>query len=172
MKPDGWKRATTIAGAALAAAVLSDAAMAQYVWIGNNGVKQYSDRPPPASVPPQRILKAPGRAAPPASVPDSAASPAHPPVATQAGTPTLAQRNAEFQKRRIEQAEQERKAADQQALAAERDRACRQARAFQRTLESGVRIARTGANGERVFLSDKEREQEAADVRRHVAQCG
>src|SRR5690606_22642704 len=165
MNPNGWKRAITIAGGALAAALLCGAAMAQYVWIEENGVRQYSDRPPPASVPPQRILKAPGKAAAPAApasspagaVPEAGAGPAPALDSTRADAPTLAQRNAEFQRRRIEQSEKEQQAAQQQTLAAERQRACEQAGAYQRTLESGMRIARTGPNGERLFLSDSER---------------
>ena len=35
---------------------------AQYVWLNDKGVKQYSDMPPPAAVPNQRILKSPGPA--------------------------------------------------------------------------------------------------------------
>ena len=176
MNSNGWKRAITIAGGALAAAVLSGAAMAQYAWIGDNGVRQYSDRPPPSSVPSHRILKAPGRAAPPAGdtaghAADPASNPAQAPDSAQPAAPTLAQRNAEFQKRRIEQAEKAEKAAEQEKLAAERKRACEQARAYQRTLESGARIARTGADGERAFLSDNERSQEAAHTRRFLAQC-
>ncbi|MGV3653414.1 MAG: DUF4124 domain-containing protein, partial [Noviherbaspirillum sp.] len=76
MNSNGLKRAITIAGGALAAALLSGAAMAQYAWIGDDGVRQYSDRPPPASVPSHRILKAPGKAAAPAG--DSAGLAADP----------------------------------------------------------------------------------------------
>ena len=35
-------------------------AFAQWQWIGNDGRKVYSDRPPPSDVPTQRIIKQPG----------------------------------------------------------------------------------------------------------------
>lgn len=172
MKSHGWKSAT-IVSAALAGAILSSAAFAQYAWVGDNGVRQYSDRPPPSSVPPQRILKAPGKAAPAsAAQAEAPAGPAETQATRQPAPPTLAQRNADFQKRRIAQAEQAGKAAEQEGLAAERARGCEQARAYQRTLESGARIARTDKNGERAFLSDGERAQEAAQTRRLLNQCG
>ena len=36
-------------------------AMAQYIWLDEKGTKQFSDTPPPASVPKNRIIKEPGR---------------------------------------------------------------------------------------------------------------
>src|SRR5471030_2362506 len=48
-----------LAGGALLA--LSAQALAQYIWLDEKGIKHLSDRPPPPSVPDQRILKAPGK---------------------------------------------------------------------------------------------------------------
>ncbi|MBS0307625.1 MAG: DUF4124 domain-containing protein, partial [Proteobacteria bacterium] len=42
---------------ALAVCGFTASAMAQYIWLDDKGVKQYSDTPPPASVPKKRILK-------------------------------------------------------------------------------------------------------------------
>ena len=43
----------------IAALGFATAAMAQYVWVDDKGVKQFSDMPPPASVLKNRILKQP-----------------------------------------------------------------------------------------------------------------
>src|SRR5205823_1792862 len=53
-----WKRVAAV----LAVSGFSCAAQAQYVWLNERGVKQFSDMPPPASVPENRILKSPGAA--------------------------------------------------------------------------------------------------------------
>lgn len=44
----------------------SSLAHAQYSWIDEKGVRQFSDRPPPPGTPAEKILKAPGHAATPA----------------------------------------------------------------------------------------------------------
>ena len=141
-------------------------AAAQYVWLDEKGTKQFSDMPPPPSVPRSRILKQPGAA--PASVPQDASE--EKPAAAKA-EPTIAEKNAEFRKRKAEQAEKEKKAADEAARAAENAKNCERARDFQRTLDSGERIVRTDKAGERSFLSDEQRAQESRDNRRVLADC-
>lgn len=151
---------------------LAGTALAQYVWLDGSGVKQYSDLPPPVSVPAARILKTPHPA--PASVIDTAPAP------TDAGTnadkpktpPTLADKNAEFNKRRAAQAEQEKKAAEQNRIAAEKTKNCDRARQYQKTLASGIRIASTNKNGERVFLDDAQRAQEQQEAKKVLQDCG
>lgn len=138
-------------------------AAAQYVWIDDKGTRHFSDMPPPASIPDSRILRQPGKRS---SDADSAAAD----KAEPAG-PTLAERNAEFRKRRAEQAEKEKKAAEDAAHAADRSRNCERAREYQRTIDSGVRIARTDRNGERSFLTDEQREQESRETRKLLDDC-
>lgn len=142
-------------------------AIAQYVWLDEKGVKQYSDMPPPASVPDKRILKQPGTPAPanPSDQPDTAD--AVPPKTA----PTLAEQNAAFRKRQQEAAEKEKKTAEHSRLAAEKAKNCDRARGYLRSLESGERIAHTDRNGERVFLSDEQRSAEMHDARQALANC-
>jgi hypothetical protein len=153
----------------------SASASAQYVWINEKGVKQYSDMPPPASIPTNKILKHPG------GIPALASSG---PQAEQAAasdsdtTPekakqplTTAEKNAEFQKRKLEQAEKDKKAAEQQQQTAEKAKNCERAQAYQRSLESGERLARTDKNGERYYLSDQQRSQETQENRRILDSC-
>lgn len=158
----------------LATLAVSSAAFAQYVWLDERGVKQYSDMPPPASVPQKRILKAPGSSS--RAVASTSAESAAP--ATQGEetakdkTPlTTAEKNADFNKRRAEQAEKEKKAAEEAQRVAENAKRCEQARSYQRALQSGTRIARTDNNGERSFLSDEQRASEAREAQRILDAC-
>ena len=133
-------------------------AQAQHVWLDAKGVKQYSDMPPPAGTPASRVLQSPG-------VRTAA------PTADQPAAPSVAERNAAFEKRRIEQAERETKEGERVRTAADNARNCEQARTYQRTLASGERIAKLDKNGERAYLSDQERAQEMATAQRMLAQC-
>src|SRR6478672_9066490 len=88
-------------------------AAAQYVWTNENGVRQYSDRPPPASVPDSRIIRGKNMPAAmlssaPSSSPSANAALA-PSAVVRPAAPSLAERNADFNKRRKEQAENEKK---------------------------------------------------------------
>ena len=153
---------------------LSSIAHAQYIWLDEKGVRQYSDMAPPASVPQKRILKEPRSLS-----RTPAAEPAEP--ATEAAVRetldkdnapiTTTEKNADFKKRRAEQAEKDKKAADEAKLAAEKAKHCEQARANQRALQSGDRLARTDKNGERYFLSDEQRAKEAQEVQRALDAC-
>jgi hypothetical protein len=147
---------------ALTALCLAGGAFAQYVWLDEKGVKQYSDRPPPASVPTSRILKQPGGV---------------PALSSETTTPapkaemSISEKNAEFRKRKAEQAEKEKKATEEAKVAAEKAKNCERAREFQRSLESGERISRTDKNGERSFLTDEQRDRELRDTRRILDEC-
>ncbi len=156
--------------AAVGALAMGTPAAAQHVWLDEKGVKHYSDQPPPPSVPKNRILKGPGAERKAAEPADPA--PAPPAAQTPAKAPMmLAERNADFQKRRAEQAEKEKKAAEEARLAQEKAKSCERARNYQRVLESGERIATTDKNGERSFLSDQQRAQELQEARRMVQDC-
>jgi hypothetical protein len=155
--------------AALAAASLTSMAFGQYVWTDEKGVRQYSDIPPPASVPRSRILKQPGAAARASS--DEAVANTAPAAAAVKPQMTTAERNADFQKRRAEQADKEKKAAEEQKLAADKDRNCERGREYRRMLESGERIATADKNGERAFMTDEQRSRELAETRRALDNC-
>lgn len=154
---------------AITCVTVTASALAQYVWVGADGVKQYSDRPPPPSVPANRILKQPGNAAAPADVQKPVA--ADTAAAQPAKPPTLAEQNAAFLKRRAEQAEREKKEAEQAKLNTEKARNCQRARVYHDTLASGQRIVTTDKNGERAYLSDDQRTQELRDTDHLLAEC-
>jgi hypothetical protein len=161
--------------AVLALSSLATAAMAQYVWLDEKGVKQYSDMPPPVSVPKSRILKGAGSMSqPPARTEPAPASGQNDNAGadtSKTAPTTTAEKNADFLKRRAEQAEKEKKDAQQAKLAADNAKNCERVRDYNRALESGERIARRDKNGERAFLSDEERAQEVRDSKRILAEC-
>lgn len=148
------------AAAALVTAPLS--AQTQWKWRDANGRIQYSDRPPPRSVPDQAILGRPGGTT--GSAPAPAAAPAPsasaPPAAASAIDPALAEK-----RRQAEAAEAAKRKADEDKLARQRQDNCQRAREYLRTLESGIRIARSNAQGDREYLDDTQRQSEAARAR-------
>jgi Domain of unknown function (DUF4124) len=158
--------------AALLLAMLTPA-QAQYVWKDSKGQMHASDQPPPRDVAEKDVIKRPNairRAAPPAAPASGAPASATPtavtrPMAASAPVdPELAQRRA--------RAEQEAKAkaqADEQRATAQRAENCQRARAHLATLESGTRLVRVNAQGERIVLDDAVRNREAAEARGVVA---
>jgi hypothetical protein len=174
----------------LFAAGAADAA--QYQWRDDRGRMVYSDLPPPASVAPNRIIRAPQ-------------SPPVPPLETQAGQDKAgaaqdqagaapagvasvaaaraaaapgsgdaqlsnADREMAWRKRMADRAEEEKKAAEASRRKTELARACSDAQGDIRSLESGQRISRINAAGEREFLSDSERMQRLAAARKSVGE--
>lgn len=166
---------------ALAAALAAGPAAAQYQWRDASGTMHFSDRPPPASVHTRDVVRQPGPRA-------ASAAPAAPAVAAAAtaatnrseaqpapdkplasgASPTAADRELAFRKRQLERAQAERKLAERSEQLERQARACDEARAYQRTLESGMRIAQVDAHGEREFLSEQARAQRLATVRRDL----
>jgi len=162
MKRAHFKHLAATAVAIMIASV-AGTAFAQYVWVDEKGIKQYSDIPPPASVPSSRILRHRG------GVPATQAEAAT--ANTTKAELTTAEKEAEFRKRRAEQAEKENKASEQAKQTADKAKHCERAREYHRALESGQRIARTDKDGERTFLTDEQRAQELRDSRRTLEEC-
>lgn len=149
---------------ALVALNMAGAAYAQYVWLNEKGIKQYSDQPPPANVPQSRVLKMPGAGSQADAGETTAPGQANAPLST-------AEKNADFLKRRTEQAEKDKKAAEDARIASAKAKNCERAREYQRTLESGQRIANTDKDGERSYLSDEQRAREVRNVQRVLDEC-
>jgi hypothetical protein len=143
----------------LFAATLAFAAMAlaqQYRWVDKDGRVQYGDVPPPG-VSASRLK---GPAAAPAAEPKTK------------GTLTPAEQEAAFRKRQQEaEKDRDKQAQTEQQAQAKRDN-CARAQENLRMLESGQRITRTDAKGERYYLEDTQVAQEAAKARQVVqASC-
>jgi type IV secretory pathway VirB10-like protein len=168
MKPILIKQTAVIA-AALCALGMSTVASAQYIWLDSNGVRQYSDTPPPVSVPLNRILKQPGPGTT-SKLPPVTETTDDNPAAAKADAPlTTAEKNAEEKKRKLEQAEKDAQTAAQAKQAADKLKNCESARENQRALDSGQRIAKFDKNGERYFMSDEQKAQEAQNTQKAIS---
>lgn len=158
----------------LACLTLATPAAAQWAWRDENGRLVYSDRPSPAGVKGENIVRQPGVHATPAA--PSAAPAAEGKAeakggakAPASGPKTVADLEMDFRKRQQERAEAEKKQADEQAQAARKAQDCERARGYLRSLEEGQRIARTDAQGNREFLDDAQRAAEISRMREAVA---
>jgi hypothetical protein len=140
--------------AALIGATLALPAAAQWKWRDRSGQTQYSDLPPPAGIAEKDILQRPNtgvvRSTPQVVTPAASAASA-PPLTAKGVEPELEA------KRKQQEAEQAAKVkAEEQRVAAVKADNCARARSQLRTLESGVRIARTNDKGEREILDDRQ----------------
>ncbi len=152
------------------------AAAQQYKWTDKDGKVRYGDTPPPG-VKAKRLggASAPAAAAP-APAPDAGAAKS---AAAKASSParkgplTPAEQEAEFLKRRLD-AEKEREKAAKLAEEAEGKRVnCTNARTQLRLLESGERILKTDAKGERYYVEDSQRAAETERARKNLSDwCG
>lgn len=151
---------------ALALLALSPPAEAQWKWRDSRGQVHISDIPPPREVPDKDVLQRPEVVVrKPAPSPIAAASAAG--GAAPAKLPVDAE--LEERKRKAEQDQEAKAKADQQKAAAIRKDNCLRARDQLATLDSGQRIARIKADGEREILDDDARAKEARRARDAIA---
>lgn len=147
-------------------AAISGNALAQYVWIDDKGVKQFSDQPPPPDTPKNRILKFSGKAL---DAGGSDAADDSQPAAKAA--PTLAEQELAFKKRQQASAAQAKKSEEAAKQATIKADNCARSREYKQSLDSGMRIAQTDPTGARVYMSDEKRAQEQAAVSQQLADC-
>ncbi|MFZ6862510.1 DUF4124 domain-containing protein [Undibacterium sp. Ji67W] len=145
-------------------------ACAQYVWVDEHGNKQFSDTPPPASVSKNRILKSKNITESNADTADKSVSGKATDTAAQK-TDSIASRNEDYNKRRAEQAEKDKKAADALQAANDKSKNCERVKSYQNLLESGARMTTTDKNGERSYMTDEQRARELADAKKASAGC-
>lgn len=132
--------------------LVSSAAYGQiYTWHDADGKVQYSDVPPAGQADVREIQPAAGN-----------------PADVESARRNLAEKEMEFNKRRQDAAKAAAKAEQDQAKAEDRERNCAQAKSYLRSLESGERISRIDAKGERIFLDDSARSQEIGATKRSV----
>lgn len=137
------------------------AALSQWQWMDKDGRKVFSDQAPPPDVPANRILRQPGQrgpaaatAAEPVSAPAAAAKPALP-------RPSGVDKTLEDRKKQAEAAEAAKRKAEDEQFAAMQAENCQRAKQAKATYDSGVRVARVNAKGEREFVDDAERAAES-----------
>ena len=154
-------------GLLLVGAALATPAIAQWKWRDAAGHVQYSDRPPPADVADKDILQKPNgarRVVAPAPTALSLAASAPPAPGVKASDPQL-----EAKRKQQEQEEAAKRKAEEDRVAKLKAESCQRARSYQRTLDDGIRIARTNDKGEREILDDKARAEEAQRTQQVIA---
>ncbi|HEY2560376.1 MAG TPA: DUF4124 domain-containing protein [Caldimonas sp.] len=157
----------------LAAGVVALPADAQWKWRDKSGHVQYSDLPPPAGTADQDIMARPSptlhRAAPSmTAAPQLAAASA---AASAAAPRNTADAELEAKRKKAEADTAAKTKADQEKNAALRADNCTRAKAQMTTLDSGIRLAQTNPKtGEREFLDDKQRADEARRTREVIAE--
>ncbi|WP_168735342.1 DUF4124 domain-containing protein [Pseudothauera rhizosphaerae] len=131
-----------------------------YTWKDRSGQVHYADTPPltgDATVvgPVRRVSKSESE--------EAAAS-------AEGQEPTLADKELEFRQRRAAEADAAAKTEQEEKRAADRQRACDSARGQLATLQNNQRVARVNAQGEREFLDDDTRTQEAERIQAFLDQ--
>ena len=132
-----------------------------YKWVDKDGKVQYSDQPPA----PNQTTSAPQRLNSTSSA--SAATPAA--AGEKPAAEKAPDKNKEFEKRRIDATEKAKKEEDAVKLALQKKERCEEAKGHVKSLESGIRISRTDANGERTFLDDDQRAKELERTQKIMA---
>lgn len=150
-----------------AACLWSLAASAQWQWIDKDGRKVFSDRAPPAEVLDKNILKRPGGRGASTVTMDASKAALTTTAATSApqeaaSAPKLSGINKELleNKKKAEEAEASKRKAEEEKLLKAKVENCARAKQAKTSFESGVRIARTNAKGEREFMDDSARASE------------
>lgn len=154
---------------ALLGLALSAPALAQWKWRDDQGKVLYSDRPPPHGVPEKDILQSPAAATPRiqiiSSTPLGGTAPAEAASQPKVKPESKADAELDARRRKAEQEQAAKERANEQKNVAARRENCNQARSYLRTLDDGMRIARTNEKGEREILDDQQRAQEVQRAR-------
>ena len=152
-------------------------AAAQWQWVGKDGRKVFSDRPPPADIQDKDILKQPGgrgRAKAPVAATEPTAEGAAPVAAApaaKANTPKISGKDAELQakKKKLEEEEAEKKKAEEEKVAKGRADNCERAKKGLASFQSGTRMSTVNAKGEREFMDDNARASESKRLQAIIA---
>ena len=147
------------------------AASAQWQWIDKDGHKVFSDRAPPADILDKNILKRPNNKLPAAApAPDAgatgdAANPAAAsPTAGAGNKPTGVDKDLEAKKKQAADAEAAKRKADEERVTKAKIENCARAKQAKTTFDSGIRISRANASGEREIMDDTARAAEAKRI--------
>ncbi|MGJ7563599.1 DUF4124 domain-containing protein [Variovorax sp. GB1R11] len=142
-------------------------ASAQWQWLDKNGKKVFSDQAPPPDIPEKNILR---RVGPPpvarsTANPNVDAAPAEgaadaAPKAAAAPKPTGVDKELEEKTKKAEADEKARQAAEAAKVAKAKADNCALARQGKATVDSGIRIAKVNAKGEREIMDDSARAAE------------
>lgn len=124
-------------------------------WVDADGQVHYSDEPPPANVQ-QKTLRGDDETR------DTEGA------SGVAAPKTLAEREADLKKSELAKKKAAESAAQKQAMDAAKQANCANAQQNLRTLQSGIRIMGTDANGQPGYIDDSERSRRAAKAQDDV----
>lgn len=150
---------------------VSAVAHAQWQWIDHEGHKVFSDRAPPADIPDKNILKRPqGRIAAPADAPAKDDAPAAPGAGQVADSKAPGMdKDLEAKKKQAAEAEAAKRKAEEERITKAKIENCARAKQAKTSFDSGVRISRTNAAGEREFMDDAARASELKRIQGIIA---
>lgn len=157
---------TVLALAAASLVAAPSAAQQLYKYVGPDGKVQYSDRPPAEG---QKAEKITGGRVSTVSPGASAAAAAGGDAAKSGAPKSPAEQEQEFRKRRLEAQEKASKDAKLAEGKRAQDESCAALRTQLSGVQSGARIARINAQGEREFLEDDGIQQEIQRLQREIA---
>ena len=135
----------------------------QFKWVDSDGKVRYGDVPPPG-VKATPLKGVPAAPAPPAASAGKAKD-------AKKGPLTPAEQEQEYRKRQAEAQKAAAGAEKEQGEKAAKQQNCEAARESLRAIESGQRIARTDAKGERYYLDEAQLAQEASKMRQAAQQA-
>ena len=149
-------------------------AAAQWQWLDKDGRKVFSDRAPPPDILEKNILKRPGgKVAPPAAATESAnadpAAAAVPALAASAAKGTGIDKELEAKKKAAADAEVAKRKAEEEKIVKAKIENCARAKQAKAGLDSGIRISRINAAGEREVLDDAARAEESKRIQAIMA---
>lgn len=152
---------------AITLSIASLSVLAQWQWIDKDGRKIFSDRGPGSDVPEKNILKRPAGIKP-AGSPASTETPTSAVPAPEA-VPALPKdasvdKSLDAKKKQAEAAEAAKRKAEEERISKAKADNCKLARQAKSTFDSGARISRTNASGEREFLDDAARAAEGQRI--------
>lgn len=141
-------------------------AAAQWQWIGKDGRKVFSDRPPPADIQDKDILKQPGGRGRASVAPAVTEVPAPTVAAAKPNVPKISGKDAELEakKKKLEEEEAAKKKAEEEKVAKAKAANCELAKKGLAAFQSGVRVATTNAKGEREIMDDNARAAESKRI--------
>lgn len=154
------------------ACLIALTAAAQWQWLDKDGRKVYSDRAPPADVLEKNIVKRPGGLAKAAVKAEPAlnadgtvvVAAQSPQVASSAPKPSGVDKELMEKKKQAADAEAAKRRADEERVTKAKVENCALGKQAKAGLDSGVRIGRTNAQGEREIMDDAARAAETKRV--------
>jgi hypothetical protein len=145
-------KAIPVCLAVLALLAAGSAGAQLYKWVDQDGKVRYGDTPPPGAK--TSAIKAP-----------------EPVPAPGAKALTPAEEEQAFRRRQAEARKQEEKAEADSRAKTERSENCERMRNQLLALQSGQRMARINASGERYYADENQIAQEAAELQRSMQQA-